>query len=215
MYTLNGYPIRDLRLMLPPKGLSVARVEYLSDEILSGAVTLANTEGDKCTFDVAQAGVFVWTGQALLRSAGALAKVLPAAHFRGVTVEAAVNDALSAAGVPRDRTVRGSTAPLNYWTRPESTGASELGALTHAAGPGYTWRVNLDGKVRFGLETWPVLADDFPAEVIAEWPAERTATIATERMKITPGVVWRGMRIEQVEYEFREDSGMRVTVWQL
>ena len=124
MYTLNGYPIRDLRLVLPPKGLSVARVEYLSDEVVEGAATVANSDGDKCKLDVVQAGVFVWTGQALLRSANALAATLPAAHFRGATIDSAANDALAAAGVTRDRTVRGSTATLNYWTRPESTGAS-------------------------------------------------------------------------------------------
>ena len=215
MFTCAGYPLRELRLTLPIKGQATARVEYLADDVITGQVDIRSTEGDRMVADVYRSGKFVHTGRAILRSCGALGFAAKAEHFQGLSIDALVNNAIGSVGIGRDRTVRGPSEVLEHWTRPAEPIASELNALSRRAGEGITWRTTLDGRVRFGAETWPTLADDVPAEILGEWADERTVVVGTERLFLLPGYVWRGIKIAQVEYEFKEDTGMRATLWRL
>lgn len=216
MFTCAGYPLRELLLTLPIKGQATARVEYLADDVISGAVEIRSPAGDRLIADVYRAGKFVYTGRAILRTCGALARSASAEHFQGLSVDALVNNAISSVGVTRDRTVRGPSLVLTHWTRPGLEPiTSELNALSRRAGEGITWRTTLDGRVRFGAETWPTIADEVPAEVLDERPDERTILVGTERLFLLPGYTWRGVRIAQVEYAFNEDHGMRATLWRV
>lgn len=211
MFTIAGYPLRELLLTLPIKGQATARVEYLADDVITGGVEVRSPAGDRVVLDVYRSGKFVYTGRSILRSCGALATRTTAEHFQGLTIDAVVNSTINSVGVARDRTARGPSTVLTHWSRQTEPAASELNALSRISG--VPWRTTLDGRVRFGAETWPAIADDVPAEILGEWPDERTLVVGTERLFLLPGYTWRGIKIEQVEYEFREDSGMRATLW--
>lgn len=215
MFTCAGYPIRELMLTLPIKGQATARVEYLADDVITGQVEIRSGAGDKFVADVYRSGKFVYTGRAILRSCNALAFTAPAEHFQGMTIDALVNSALLSVGAVRDRTVRGSSVVVPHWTRPQEPVASELNILARRAGDGITWRTTFDGRVRFGAETWPTIADETPATILDERADERTLTVGTERLFLLPGYTWRGVKIEQVEYAFNEEHGMRATLWRV
>lgn len=214
MLTVNGAQVVSMRLTLPVSGVWVATFELDSDEVVSGALTLSQS-------DVAT----TWAGYAVrsgvvggscfvdaIGGAGGLAEDVAARSYREVTAKTVVSEALAAVGEALASTSTRSTlaTALPFWTR--TAGRASLAISAVADSVGARWRVLPSGQVWFGEETWKAYAGEEPAELDRD-PAASTVILATEAIDLAPGVTLRGERIGRVEHSVSRSEPLRTVAW--
>jgi hypothetical protein len=206
--TANGRTLLAAEITQPRVGAWRADLEIDSEEPLTGAVTI-DIEGTEFRATVVPGRSGAHGGRVRARvvgGAGGLSKVLPARNYAGgnVRLEVVLRDILRATGEtlsPRsDAAVL--SRQLGKWHRSEEAASHALVALLDAARA--TWRVERDGTVWVGTETWPeatlehvLLDEDWAAGVI---------TIAPERPELEPGTTFLGQRIEQVVHTLEPNA---------
>jgi hypothetical protein len=88
--------------------------------------------------------------------------------------------------------------PLTRWTRAEGTALEALDLLVDELGPTWVWRVQADGKIWIGEETWPAAAQEpFDQE---RHPEDGAITATSDGVPVGPGQRAFGHEIVETRY---------------
>lgn len=208
---LNDNALRRLHLRLPLRGAWVADCLHVSpgDVPAAGAaavITLGSQTFVGTVVRVSQLEDLGWDCQ-IVGGAGRLSTLLPVRQYVGPAAQLVLAEALSDAGESPTTSV--VTATLPSWRRPQRTLGQELDAicdaLSLALGNEQHWRIEADGVVQVGAETWvsSTLTDYDPMEDDA---SEGRITIGSEDPIVLPGETLRGMQIALVVHRVEPDS---------
>lgn len=146
----------------------------------------------------------------IIGGAGGLGRALKAKFYRGVTARIVLADIAREAGEslsPRiDPGLLGRMLPR--WVRMAGTASEALLVTCEALGVG--WRIESDGALWVGNETWSVM--DAEHGVISSSPSDGTHEISMTTPALAPGVLFRNERVSAVEHVL-ESSKIRTRYW--
>jgi hypothetical protein len=205
--TLNGESVLRAQLTVPLLGAWVLDVETDTDRAITGRVPFV-AGGMTWSGTVVRGGVEAgtWRGR-LVGGANGLGRPLPARAYRSVTARSIAEGIVSEAG---EQLADMALDPiLTSWTRPGLTGAELLKLLVTYLGLG--WRMQPDGAVWIGSESWPLDAGAW--EELGRDPQRGTVTLAIDAPTLLPGATLAAEtdRVAGVVYTF--DATLRAQVW--
>lgn len=195
LISLNGNDLSSLRLRLPLYGAWTAEVVHGDPEAIPATGTPAVVTLESQVFvgtvvRVSNLGDMSWD-TLIVGGAGGLARVLPPTQFVGPSVGLVLQQALFEAGETADPLIDAALLArlLPSWRRPQRTLGRELDAIVQSLGGETTWRVNPEGQIWIGTDTWSdAQVDDYD---VMRWDANAgLITIAAEDPTVLPGQVW-------------------------
>jgi len=135
---------------------------------------------------------------------GGLSDSISPRSYQSATAQMIVDDIMTATGESLSplSDLASLEQTLQWWVRPRGTAGAGLTDLCRHLG--LVWRVQLDGRVWIGPETWP--ESKYVADVLDHDTAERTITIDCEYPAILPGMTWQGQKIQQVDISICAES---------
>jgi len=212
LLTCNGHAVDTIRLVLPQTGAWVATLEALSDEKLTGTVTLTDQVATY-TGTVLRSGVRSGVCRMdVVGGKGGLSNEVPARSYVGIKARnvaaellAAVGEALDASSTP---SVLGTSLP--FWTRASGRAGTALATLVDALGA--SWRVLQSGAVWIGAETWPTATKTLEALELDDDEAAGNVLLAPDSLALRPGVVLAGRKVGRVEHRISRGA-LRTTFW--
>lgn len=217
--TLNDAAVLRADLILPLRGCWSAHIHGLDGaKVPSGPVTL-RWLGTDLHGTIYQAGESEGQLSALvIGGAGRLARSLPARGYQQSTpASLVVQHILQEAGETPAPLV--GAGGLDGWSRAAGEAAQQLDVLADVTGD--TWRVQLDGRVWWGKETWPA-ADTPPLpladagyDLAQEEPELGLQVITPRRLVAVPGQTLRGQRIGHAVYRVTGEGGPEAFLWTL
>lgn len=194
--TLNGSTIVSGSLLVQRIGSWSFEGLIDATTVPSGRVTL-NLFGDTWSGYVLRAGEFAGRVTVIVvGGAGGLWKQLKGKGYQATTLALPLQELAQDAGEqlagapPTDR--------LAYWVRLAGTADRCLSQLLEE--PGYAWRIQPDGRLWVGRETWPA-APEFDYTVLDDRPAEFRADVAGDRALPLPGQTFMDRRVSSVEHK--------------
>lgn len=129
---------------------------------------------------------------------GDLSKPARAKHYKNPLVRHVLADLVADAGETMSGSCTASvmTTALPAWTSLGASTGSLLQALAERAGAQVSWRVQFNGVVWMGLETWPQCPAD--VRVIRPDGFNASQVVGTDAQGIWPGTTIGGRRIDLV-----------------
>lgn len=202
--TVDGASLIRSTIRMPAVGAWHCDVDATRDTALSGTVTVT-IEGIDFVGTVVRAGLSGSRSEArLVGGKGGLSKELSAKAYDGPTVGQVVADVLREAGetltASPDSATKASRLPK--WERAKGAAGHALTAVLAAAGA--VWRVQRDGTVWYGPQTWAT--QDVEHVLIDEDWVDGLIEIAPQAPDLLPGVTFRSQRIEQVVHRIESSS---------
>lgn len=190
--TLSGYGVVSGTLRVPRVGNWIADLIVDTDTAPSGRVSL-DLFGATWSGTVLRAGGFAGRFSVTVVGGGGLWKKVQGKSYGAVPLSLPLQEILTAGGE-----ALASAPPASKiagWTRFGAAAERCLSQLLE--GRGLDWRVQPDGKVWVGAETWPA-AEPFEYTIIDSVPAEHRMEIAGESALPLPGTVFEGQRVSSV-----------------
>lgn len=129
---------------------------------------------------------------------GGLAKLARAKHYRNPLVRHVLGDLLADAGeaMSSNCTPAVATTALPYWTSLGLPTGELVQALADIAGADVVWRVQFNGVVWMGLETWPACPAD--VRILDRDACNASQVVGTDACGIWPGTTIQGRRVDMV-----------------
>ncbi len=192
--TCNGAPIVSGLLHAQRVGNWTFEGVVDTETAPSGRVTL-DFFGDTWSGTVLRAGSFAGKTTVIIVGGAGVWRELKGKGYASVPLSLPLQEILADAGEQL-----GSAPPtdaLSYWVRLGGTADRCLSQLLEDRP--YAWRMQPDGKVWVGRETWPA-APEFEYVVVDDQPAEFRADIAGDRALPLPGTTFLGRRVSTVEH---------------
>lgn len=206
--TLNAQGVTRATLTVPLCGAWTLDVETDSAQDLTGRVTFV-AGGTTWRGTVVRGGVETgwWSGR-VIGGAGGLRRSLPARAYRSVPARVIAQGIVSEAGEALAASGDLDTI-LTSWTRPGIEAAQLLKLLVGYLGLG--WRVQPDGAVWVGAESWALYAGEF--EELLREPPRGLVELALDTPTLLPGMTLDvdADFVSSVVYTFGEE--MRAQVW--
>lgn len=199
----NNVRVLSGRIQLPRVGAWIADLALDTEDTgpFLGAVTITAPAGDLELRGWAMRPRLV-EGHVEVRivgGRGGLAKNVTPRHYRNVTLQLALSDALGEGLETLSTSVAASIREqlLPAWTRRAQTVGGAIAMLAGFAGAG--WRVLPDGTVWVGTETWSDV--DVDHDLLVE-TQEDLVEIASDTIpaSLVPGTTFRGARVSVVEH---------------
>lgn len=206
--TLDRESVLRATLTVPLLGAWTLDVETDTARTITGRVAFV-ANGTTWSGTVVRGGVEAgtWRGR-LVGGAGGLRRTLPARAYRSVTARTIAEGILSEAGEQLAENANLDTI-LTNWSRPGLTGAELLALLVGYLSLG--WRVQPDGAVWVGAESWPLYAGEI--EELGRDPQRGLVTAAIDAPTLLPGTTL-GVDadfVAGVVYTF--EGRLRASVW--
>lgn len=193
---LNGATIVNGTLLVQRVGNWTFEGLVDTAQVPSGRVTL-DLFGDTWSGYVLRAGEFAGRVTVIIvGGAGGLWKNLKGRGYQATTLALPLQEIAQDAG--EQLAAAPPTDRLAYWLRLAGTADRCLSQLLEE--PGYVWRIQPDGKLWVGRESWPA-APDFEYTVLDDRSAEFRADIASDRALPLPGQTFMDRRVSSVEHK--------------
>jgi len=212
--TCNGHPVLSARITAPFSGAWVAFLELDADEPIAGALKIEDASGALFGYAV-RSGVS--GGACAVQAVGGRggfapsAPDVPARSYLGATAREVVSDILAAGG----ERMSGLSSPLStnfpYWTRAAGRASAALSVLADHLDA--RWRVQPDGLVWFGSDSWAAQPSSYEADEIDRDHVAGTVQIAPDTIGLLPGVTFNGDRVGRVEHVLGRNEPLRTTYW--
>ena len=151
-------------------------------------------------------------GVRVVGGAGGLHTVITPTQQRGVTVQRVLERILGEAGETLSQLSTSSVlkTPVAAWAPRAGAASDAIAYLLDTVAPGSVWRVQDDGTVWVGTETW--IETVVPVQVLDEVLTDGSQVVATDLPLLRPGTTLDGRRISAVVHRF-EPERVRSTLW--
>lgn len=149
--------------------------------------------------------------QSLIRMVGGrcgMGKAVGPKFYKDVPARIPVKDALDAGGEELSST-SGLDTQLPWWTRREGTVGEAFGQLLEEVGS--TWRVQSDGKIWVGTDTWPA-ASLRNAAITLDAPEDGRMELISDLPSLVPGTTFQGRKISRVTH-YIEPESVKSVAW--
>jgi hypothetical protein len=207
--------VHSLELEMPRAGAWVARGLAESDvDLPAGPATLTVGDGGPLSGALRALTRTLQGKRAfeLVGGAGGLQTRLAPQFYRSATARIVLQDALSSAGETlsplSDKSLLATA--LAAYARPATTVGAVLQDIVQRL-TGASWRVQDDGAVWVGVDTWPTVTTD-PNDVVDEHDASGVLVLAPPDMSLRPGSVIAGRRASTVVHRLQGPK-LRTEVW--
>lgn len=190
-----GVDVLAGRLHMPLRGVWWCELKLDTVNPPTGQNQLTSAGGMTLTGTVIKSGVFL--GQSRVRvvgGAGGMTKTLAPTAYQNALVRDPLNAILGAGGEVASSAIVQSmlSLPLSYWTITSESAAHALDNLVGAVGrqlnQSLNWRVNADGSIWLGAETWPQQSLPADADVLFVYPLGPRFEIGAAYPNLIPGV---------------------------
>jgi hypothetical protein len=221
--SVNGAPLVGMHLCIPREGVWHGHLAADADAPLDFGLQI-NING--LVFRATAHLSTLASGTAVARfvgGAGGLHRDVPAKSYNNVPLSIPLSDILSAAGetleAHSNRDV--TTLQLRAWSTTTTSAGIALNTLLRvgaAALEDVVWRIQPNGKLWVGIETWEEgesgtwEAGGEGHELLEDDAIADRAVLYMERPAILPGTTFRGRRVNYVEHTVK-DARLRTTVW--
>lgn len=217
IFTVNDFLGVDLRLCLPRVGawhadVSVDVAGQSAD--FSGALSL-NIDGNTFTGTRRRGGTTADVAvMRLVGGAGGLATMATPKSYSSVTPQVVINDLLSAAGETLSGTVDPSLLGVAWssWSTPAWPTGAVLAELVSKLGTDVIWRVQPDGTVWLGRESWPTVKPSCLVTQIDDRLGKATLHLFDGAL-VLPGTVFNGVNIDNAVVTTFEGGRLNEEVW--
>jgi hypothetical protein len=204
--TVSKRNVLSAEIRLSRVGAWHCLVEVDGDTSLSGAAAI-DVEGVQFSGWVKLSKGFAGRTQAwIVGGKGQLAKVLDARHYSGTNAQTVAADICRESGETLASGLSLSQYSLAHWERTKGQASHCLLALCDRLG--LTWRIQLDGKIWIGAETWPTVSPKVETED-EEWSsgwAQVYGEDFCENAKLLPGTTWDSHQLDEVVHYITPDS---------
>lgn len=209
--SLGNRRIIDARITMPRVGVWHADLSIDAEEPPSGKQTITIAESVQLNGTVLRAGSSGGRVTArIIGGAGGLGSQLKSKYYRGVTARIVLDDIARECGESLSPHIDPSllSRMLSRWVRMAGTASEALLVTCEALGA--RWRIEGDGSLWIGNETWPVM--DAEHDVISSNPSDGTHEVAMMKPSLVPGVLFRGEKVSAVEHVL-EAAKIRTRYW--
>lgn len=204
----NGAPVVRATISMPRHGAWLAEVEVASPTASTSRCVI-DVGGMLFNGTVRRGGVWQNTCRySVVGGTNGLRSELPSKFYSNVPLSIPVRDLLTEIGQPISTTSDNLQTFLPKWLRMAGQAATCLEALLAEASA--FWRILDDGKLWYGLDSWPELTA--AASILDEDHSVSMAEVSTETPVLRPGVTWQGRRVSYVVHRLAPSSS-RTEVW--
>lgn len=191
--------IVEARIVMPRIGVWHADLTVDAAEAIAGKQAISIADSVRLDGAVLRSGVI--GGRVTLRmvgGAGTMGAMLKPKFYRGVTARIVLSDIAREAGEALSSRISPSllSRMLPKWVRLAGSASEALLVLTKTLGVG--WRIEGDGSLWVGEETWPPF--DIEHDVIGGNSSDGVHEVAMVAPALTPGVTFRKHRVSAVEH---------------
>ena len=195
--TANGIPVVSARIDLPLAGIWSGSLVLEDGQELDGPVEIDFASGLTLSGVARRTGVIDTTGSArMVGGAGGFLKPTLAKHYDQGPISVPLNDILDAAGeVLSPMSDQAALSQVQaHWVVQSTTCGRAFAALLESFG--LTWRVQTDGQVWVGTESWPPfeLEDD---PLVRDLIHDRMV-LGDVSQGLAPGITIEGRRVSKV-----------------
>jgi hypothetical protein len=205
--TINGFPVMQGRVQRPRVGNWVAELVVdaaIASQIPQGSAAQLVIDDNALSFSGTVLRGGSYAANVTLRLVGGsngLSTLTTPRFYSGVQVSGPLHDvlsdanyALSSASMPA-----ALNTALQFWTLVEQPAAQALTLLANSADDGCVWRVQPDGTLFFGADSFaPSALVNF--DLIEYMPLEGIQVLAAELPAVNPGESFSGFNISVVEH---------------
>lgn len=196
---IGGRRIVDARVVMPRIGVWHADLTVDAAEAVTGKQAISIADSVRLSGTVIRSGVI--GGRVSLRMVGGAAgmgTLLRPKFYRGVTARIVLADIAREAGEALSAGIASGllSRMLPKWVRMAGSASEALLVLATTLGVG--WRIESDGALWLGNETWPPF--DTEHDVIGGSSSDGVHEVAMVAPKLVPGVEFRGHRVSAVEH---------------
>jgi hypothetical protein len=217
LFTLNGFDGVDLRMCLPRVGVWHADISVdIADQSydFSGSLTL-NVDGNDFTCARRRGGTTADVAvMRLVGGAGGLATQATPKSYSAVTPQVILNDLFQAAGEALSSTVDPSLLSVGWssWSTPAWPTAVVLGELVSKLGADVLWRIQPDGTVWIGRESWPTVK---PSVVVTQVDDRlgKAMLHLLDGALVMPGTIWNGVNVDNAIVTSFDGDRLNEEVW--
>jgi hypothetical protein len=216
---INGLPVLATRLQLPRTGI------WTGDVAVDVATASRVATGAKATLELA-GGAISFNGTVyrsdpylqvvtlrLVGGANGLGGDVSPRFYNGVPLRIVLEDLLKDAGeqLSGSSSAAAMGTHLAFWAQLQQAAALALSSLADAGPDGSLWRMEPDGSVFFGVDSFqPSGLTDY--ELLDYRPQENMQVIAAEVPTVYPGESFAGRKVSAVEHSV-DAQGSRVRLW--
>ncbi len=209
--TIDGHHVLTATIIEDRTGIGLASVEADHHEALSGQVTIDFGQGVEFVGTVLRGGVE--SGRSMARivgGAGGMSSQLDAKYYKGSPFSVVVGHILDDAGEELATDSDDLSAQyLPSWTRMQGPASRALDQVAETLG--LVWRVQRDGTLWLGTDTYPELEAGH-TELDAD-PRRSSKIIAPDvAPEVRPGVTFEGQQVRRVTTTLKP-SGLRQHIY--
>lgn len=212
--TLDGKPLLVATIDEPRVGRWVAYCEADSDEDITGSATLSFESGAVDLVGTVHRGALEsgrWIGF-VVGGTGGLSTTLTPRAYRNCPLSTALTDIINTTGETLGADSETLTGQfVAHWQRIQGTATHAMAALADEMG--YSWRVDRDGTLWLGADTYAELEADV-VELQHHASLGMKVVAPAAEPTIRPAVTWDGWRVEHVTTRLR-DGKLRQEVWRV
>lgn len=216
---INSLPVIEARLQVTRQGA------WTSDVVVDAETAAQVATGSRVNLTLANGAISflgtVYRGDPYAQTvtlkvvggANGLSKKCAPRFYNPCAIRLPLADLLKDAGETLSPDSDQSTlgAALSGWAMLRQDVALALSSLADAGPEGAIWRVQPDGSVFFGVDSYPVSAlQDF--ELVDYMPQEGLQVIAAEVPNVFPGQTFNSRKVSAVEHVIHQ-NGSRARVW--
>lgn len=209
--SLGNSRIIDARIIMPRVGNWHADLSIDAENPVEGKQTITIADSIQLQGTVLRAGSS--GGRVTLRLVGGsngLGSPLKSKFYRGVTARIVLADIAREVGENLSPRIDPAllSRMLPKWVR--MAGAASEALLVASEALNVTWRIEPDGSLWLGQETWPDL--EVEHDVISSSPSDGAHEVSMTTPSLVPGVLFRGEKVSAVEH-ILEAAKIRTRYW--
>jgi len=211
MQTDGGVPVLKARFAMPRQGVWTGDVELMTPELLAGKITLQASTGVTFVGTIVDSAVVRGVFQARIVGGGAgLPKTVQKKYWEQATAKSVLSDIVAQVGETLSSASDAAATATVFARWAMFTGPASFGVDQVANELGATWRVQADGTIWVGTDTFPTVPSsgvDAPVFTLLDERGDRQyVQISCEDPWLLPGVTFLGQKVGYVEHLIGDDA---------